>query len=114
MLGMPVLLLTTAGRRSGTPRTAALHYLPDGDRYIVIGSNAGEPRHPGWFLNLRAEPRAEMQVGPAQDFGEGRVRRGRAPAAPLVARGGGRSQLRRVSTPDTQADPPRRPAAGLQ
>jgi len=61
--GMPVLLLTTTGRRSGERRTNALMYLPEGDACVVIGSNAGEPQHPAWWLNLQADPRATVQRG---------------------------------------------------
>lgn len=63
VVGMPVLLLTTTGRKSGQSRTRALTYLPDGDRFIVIASYLGEPRHPDWWLNLEAEPAAVVQVG---------------------------------------------------
>src|SRR5262245_36143213 len=63
MMGMPVLLLTTTGRRSGERRTNALMYLPEGETCVVIGSNAGEPQHPAWWLNLQADPRATVQRG---------------------------------------------------
>lgn len=63
MMGMPVLLLHTRGRKTSQPRTSALMYLPDGDRFVVIASYAGEPRHPAWWLNLRASPRTTIQVG---------------------------------------------------
>jgi len=59
----PVLLLTTTGRRSGQRRTAPLVYLPDGERMIVIGSNAGNDRPPAWALNLKANPEAEVEIG---------------------------------------------------
>ena len=62
MLGLPVLLLTTTGRRSGEPRTHPLMYLDDGDSYVVIGSNGGNTRHPAWYLNVREQPEAEVQV----------------------------------------------------
>jgi deazaflavin-dependent oxidoreductase (nitroreductase family) len=58
----PVLLLTTTGRKSGQPRTAPLVYLADGDRYVVIGSNAGNERMPTWALNLEANPDARVEV----------------------------------------------------
>ena len=58
----PVLLLTTTGRKSGQARTAPVVYLADGDRFVVIGSNAGNARPPAWALNLRAEPDAEVEV----------------------------------------------------
>lgn len=59
----PVLLLHTTGRKSGQQRTAPLVYLPDGERMIVIGSNAGNDRVPAWALNLKANPDAEVEVG---------------------------------------------------
>ncbi len=61
--GNPVLLLTTTGRRSGEPRAVTLTYFEDGDRFVVIGSNAGEDRHPAWWLNLREHPDATVQIG---------------------------------------------------
>jgi F420H(2)-dependent quinone reductase len=60
--GAPVLLLTTTGRRSGQPRTAPVVYVPDGERLIVIGSNAGNARAPAWSLNLQANPDAEVEI----------------------------------------------------
>ncbi len=59
----PVLLLTTVGRRSGRPRTAPVVYLADGERLIVIGSNAGHAKTPAWSLNLEANPVAEVELG---------------------------------------------------
>jgi deazaflavin-dependent oxidoreductase (nitroreductase family) len=61
--GTPVLLLTTVGRRSGQPRTVPVVYLPDDERMIVIGSNAGHASAPAWSLNLEANPAAEVEVG---------------------------------------------------
>jgi deazaflavin-dependent oxidoreductase (nitroreductase family) len=58
----PVLLLTTTGRKSGQQRTAPVLYMADGDRLVVIGSNAGNVRPPAWSLNLRAHPDAEVEV----------------------------------------------------
>lgn len=62
VMNMPVLLLTTRGRRTGTPQTRALMYLPRGASYVVIASYLGEPRHPAWWLNLEADPRAEIEI----------------------------------------------------
>jgi deazaflavin-dependent oxidoreductase (nitroreductase family) len=59
----PVLLLTTVGRRSGRPRTAPVVYLAEGERLIVIGSNAGHAKTPAWSLNLEANPAAEVELG---------------------------------------------------
>jgi len=61
---LPILLLTTTGRKSGRKRTTPLVYLPDGENVVVIASNGGSDRHPEWWLNLRSEPTAEVQVGP--------------------------------------------------
>ena len=61
--GMPVLLLITTGRRSGEPRPVTLTYFEDGDRLVVIGSNAGEDRHSAWWLNLQEHPDATVQIG---------------------------------------------------
>jgi F420H(2)-dependent quinone reductase len=61
--GVPILLLTTTGRRSGTRRTAPLMYLDDGGRYVVVASNAGDDHHPGWWLNLERSPDAEVEIG---------------------------------------------------
>jgi deazaflavin-dependent oxidoreductase (nitroreductase family) len=66
LVGLPVLLLETTGRRSGTRRSNALTYLPHGDAFVVIASCLGEPRHPAWWHNLVAEPRACVQVGSAR------------------------------------------------
>ena len=63
LINLPVLLLTTTGRKSGTPRTRALTYLSKGDAAIVIASFLGAPRHPDRWLNLRANPRATVQRG---------------------------------------------------
>lgn len=65
LMGMPVLLLTTTGRKSGIPRERALTYVPEGDSFAVIASYLGEPRHPDWYLNLNARPEARVRVGSA-------------------------------------------------
>lgn len=61
-LGAPVLLLTTTGRKSGRARTTPLLYLEDGENFVVVGSNGGNDNHPAWFLNLRANPQAEIEI----------------------------------------------------
>ena len=72
----PVLLLTTMGRRSGMPRTAPVLYLADGERFVVIGSNAGNERTPAWALNLQADPNVEVQVGSRRQKMRARVTEG--------------------------------------
>jgi deazaflavin-dependent oxidoreductase (nitroreductase family) len=59
----PVLLLTTTGRKSGLSWTNPLIYQPDGDGWVIIASNGGKPRHPAWWLNLRAQPEATIEIG---------------------------------------------------
>ncbi len=62
-MGMPILLLTTTGRRSGRKRTVPVMYLRDGADYIVTASNAGRNFHPAWYLNLVAHPEVKIRVG---------------------------------------------------
>lgn len=63
-IGMPVLELTTTGRRSGEPRAVMLTVpLREGDSYVVVASRGGDDRHPAWFHNLRDEPNVEVAIG---------------------------------------------------
>jgi deazaflavin-dependent oxidoreductase (nitroreductase family) len=66
LLGMPTLLLRTIGAKTGHERTNALSYARDGRSYVVVASNGGAPRAPGWYHNLRADPSASVQVGTAR------------------------------------------------
>jgi deazaflavin-dependent oxidoreductase (nitroreductase family) len=61
--GLPVMLLTTTGRRSGKRRTVPLSFLEDGDAYVLIGSRGGSPQHPAWYLNLLVNPDVSVQIG---------------------------------------------------
>ena len=63
VVGMPVLLLTTTGRRSGKARTTPLTFFRDGADLAVIASNGGADRPPDWSLNLRQNPRAVVEIG---------------------------------------------------
>jgi deazaflavin-dependent oxidoreductase (nitroreductase family) len=58
--GMPSLVLTTVGRKSGKSRSTPVGYLRHGDAYAVLASNAGSDRSPAWWLNLQADPNAEI------------------------------------------------------
>ena len=61
--GVPLLLLTTVGARSGLTRTNPLAYFADGDRYLIIASYAGAPVNPPWYYNLKANPEVEVEIG---------------------------------------------------
>lgn len=58
------LLLHTVGAKTGLPRTNSLSYARDGDAYLVVASNGGDRRSPGWYHNLKANPNVEINVGP--------------------------------------------------
>jgi F420H(2)-dependent quinone reductase len=59
---MPVLVLSTTGRKSGQRRSTPVGYLTYGDTFAVLASNAGNDRSPAWWLNLQADPSAEVLV----------------------------------------------------
>ncbi len=61
--GVPTLLLTSRGNKTGTARRTALIYGRDGDDYVVMASYAGAPTHPDWYLNLVADPEVVIQMG---------------------------------------------------
>ncbi|NNJ10337.1 nitroreductase family deazaflavin-dependent oxidoreductase [Chloroflexales bacterium ZM16-3] len=60
---VPSLVLISTGAKSGLPRETPLVYLPDGVRIVLIASNGGQPHHPAWYHNLRANPEARVVVG---------------------------------------------------
>ncbi|MFC6016891.1 nitroreductase family deazaflavin-dependent oxidoreductase [Plantactinospora solaniradicis] len=60
--GFPTLLLTTRGRKTGTPRRTALIYGRDDDRYVVVASNGAAVHNPQWYLNLTTDPEVRVQV----------------------------------------------------
>jgi deazaflavin-dependent oxidoreductase (nitroreductase family) len=80
--GHRALLLTTRGRRSGRDRTVALIYAWSGSDLVVVASNGGSDRHPGWYWNITADPRVSVQTG-----------RRRFPAAARIASGEERALL---------------------
>ena len=59
----PVLLLTTTGRKTGKRRTTPLLYGEDAGRYVIVASVGGAPKHPAWYLNLRSNPAATIEIG---------------------------------------------------
>ena len=60
--GLPILVLTTKGKKTGLSRQNALMYLPHGKDFVVIASNLGDEKHPAWWVNLKAEPTASVQI----------------------------------------------------
>lgn len=60
--GLPVLLLTTRGRKTGKKRTTPLGYFTEDGAYIITASNAGLDTHPAWYHNLRSDPHATIEV----------------------------------------------------
>jgi len=62
-IGAPLLLLTTAGRKSGERREIPLTYMREGDRLFLVGSNWGQATHPAWSWNLLADPNAWVTMG---------------------------------------------------
>lgn len=60
---VPVAILTSTGARSGQRRETPLTYFTDGEDVILIASNYGGTRHPGWYYNLVAHPECELRIG---------------------------------------------------
>jgi deazaflavin-dependent oxidoreductase (nitroreductase family) len=61
--GLPVVMLTTTGAKTGQQRVWPVLGLPDGDNLVAIASNWGQHHHPAWYHNLRAHPEATVTVG---------------------------------------------------
>ncbi|WP_445525597.1 nitroreductase family deazaflavin-dependent oxidoreductase [Streptomyces cyslabdanicus] len=64
--GLPVILLTTVGARSGRIRKTPLMRVEHEGRYAVVASQGGAPKHPFWYFNLKADPRVDLQDGPVK------------------------------------------------
>jgi deazaflavin-dependent oxidoreductase (nitroreductase family) len=99
--GLPVVMLTTTGAKSGRQQTVPVLGMPDADGFVLIASNYGRAHHPGWYHNLRANPRgAVMMDGVVRDI-EAREMFGpdrdvRPDAGPVVRGVSPRPPLRRV------------------
>ena len=65
-LGLPTLLLTFTGRKSGKTYSTPLVYFQDGDRYVVVGSDGAARRDPQWWKNLKVNPAGSVRVGRKQ------------------------------------------------
>jgi deazaflavin-dependent oxidoreductase (nitroreductase family) len=61
--GAPMVLLTTKGAKSGKTYVHPLVYSKDGDRYVIIASFAGAPKHPSWYHNIVANPTVTLEIG---------------------------------------------------
>ncbi|MEV7189015.1 nitroreductase family deazaflavin-dependent oxidoreductase [Kitasatospora sp. NPDC093102] len=64
--GLPVILLTSVGAKSGKLRKTPLMRVEHDGRYAVVASQGGAPKHPVWYWNLKADPRVELQDGPVR------------------------------------------------
>jgi F420H(2)-dependent quinone reductase len=60
-----IVLVNHTGAKSGAKRTSPLMYVEDGDAVVVMASKAGQPTHPAWFHNLKANPETTVQLGSA-------------------------------------------------
>jgi deazaflavin-dependent oxidoreductase (nitroreductase family) len=60
LAGLPVVIVTTTGAKSGQPRSLPLVAIPDGENVILIASNFGQKHHPAWYYNLRAHPEVQL------------------------------------------------------
>ena len=60
--GVPILLLTTTGRKSGEPRTIPIIFTPYKNSFVIIASKGGSPEHPKWYLNILDNPQVTVQV----------------------------------------------------
>jgi len=73
---VPCLILKTTGRKSGEAKVLPLIYGTDGDRFVIVASKGGAPKHPAWYLNLVANPEVEFQVVDKKYRGVARTAKG--------------------------------------
>ncbi|MEE9217040.1 MAG: nitroreductase family deazaflavin-dependent oxidoreductase [Anaerolineales bacterium] len=66
LMGIQIIRLTTIGRKSAKPRSVLLNAFPVGENFAIVGSNAGGDSHPLWYLNLRANPAATVDIAGSQ------------------------------------------------
>ena len=59
--GLPCIIVTNKGRKSGGIRKTPLMRVVDGDNYVLVASWAGSPKHPLWYHNLKADPEVEIR-----------------------------------------------------
>jgi deazaflavin-dependent oxidoreductase (nitroreductase family) len=95
---VPICLLEHRGRKTGALRTTPLVYLRDGDRIVVVASQAGRAQHPLWYRNLQADPDVAVQVRGERRAAPDRSRFGNGVHGGLTRRGPG-ARLKAVTTP---------------
>jgi F420H(2)-dependent quinone reductase len=108
LIGVPSALLYTTGRRTGQPRTSALVYARDGADYVVVASNGGSDRPPGWLFNIEAKPDIELQVGRRRFAATARVVGGNDPEHARLwelVNAGNRGRYRRYQAKTSRAIP---------
>ena len=103
--GLPVVVITNRGARSGKVRKTPLMRVEHDGRYAAVASQGGAPTHPYWYYNFRAHPEVELQDGPARGEFVAREVTGDERAELVDARGGGLPAVRRVPGADLAADP---------
>ncbi|WP_326836374.1 nitroreductase family deazaflavin-dependent oxidoreductase [Amycolatopsis rhabdoformis] len=65
-VGLPVIILTTRGAKSGKIRKTPLMRVAHEGTYVVVASQGGAPKHPVWYFNVKGDPRVELQDGPVR------------------------------------------------
>ena len=103
--GMPVIIVTNVGNKTGGIRKTPLMRVKDGDNYVLVGSRGGAPKHPVWVYNLRAN--GDVEIRDMAEVCSMRVREvddGGGTVAAMVARRGGLPALRGVPDKDVAAD----------
>ncbi len=63
--GVPTIMLTTTGAKSGVQRRMPLIATPDGENIVLVASNWGQARNPGWYYNVRKHPQVTVEIGGA-------------------------------------------------
>ena len=111
---MPVLELTTIGRKSGKPRTVMLTSpYQEGTTMAIVASRGGDDQHPAWFLNLRDNPDVEVTTKDQREAAHARTCRDlRGTGPPVAADHGEVQELRRLPEEDRPRDPGRPPRTG--
>ena len=61
--GLPIIIVTNRGQKTGAVRKTPLMRVVDGSRYILVASRGGAPKHPLWYYNLKADPNVRIRDG---------------------------------------------------